>query len=94
MNWNPEKNKRRCDLIDKEIDQCITEEERKELNQLQNEMEEYRKKVAPLPLDAVRRTKKELEKLAKENPPPQEWWDEEWLPFEQGEFNRENGNNG
>jgi len=86
MNWTEKKNQRRCELIDKEIDGFLSIAESLELDQLQNEMEKYRKKKAPLPIEAVRRTKKELERLVEQNPPPQKWYDEDWLPFEPGDF--------
>jgi hypothetical protein len=48
--WTEEKNKRRSGLIDKEIDGTITPEEKSELEQLQSEMLEYRRRVAPRPM--------------------------------------------
>jgi hypothetical protein len=50
MSWTEEKNARRCDLIDKEIDSVLTASEMAELNTLQSEMLEYRRRVAPLTL--------------------------------------------
>jgi len=55
--WTDEKNARRCDLIDKEIDGRLTLQEAVELARLQSEMLAYRRRVAPLPIgDARRRT--------------------------------------
>jgi len=47
--WTDEKNSRRCDLIDKEIDGRLTLQEAVELARLQSEMLAYRRKLAPLP---------------------------------------------
>ncbi len=52
--WTEAKNNRRCDLIDKEIEETLSVEGRIELEQLQAEMLAYRRKVAPLPLKALR----------------------------------------
>ena len=52
--WNDTKNRRRCELVDKEIDGTITSDEQSELDELQAQMLAYRRKVAPLPLDDVR----------------------------------------
>ena len=53
-------NKRRCELIDKEIDGQISISESMELELLQNEMLEYRKKIAPLPIKEVEQLYKQL----------------------------------
>lgn len=60
MTWTDQKNRRRCELIDKEIDETLSETEAKELEVLQSEMLAYRQKVAPLPLDKVRAIRQEL----------------------------------
>jgi len=60
--WTDDKNKRRCDLIDKEIDGTITDEEKVELEQLQEKMSAYRQQVAPLPLDELRKLRDELKR--------------------------------
>lgn len=39
--WNENKNVRRCQLVDKEIDGHITDEEKIELKQLQQQMRSY-----------------------------------------------------
>lgn len=54
IEWTEKKNNRRCNLIDKEIDDSLTVAEKCELEQLQREMQVYRQKVAPLPLEEVR----------------------------------------
>jgi hypothetical protein len=58
--WTEEKNNRRCDLIDREIDGTLTPAEVVELHCLQNEMLQYRRRVAPLPLDDARKLHQEL----------------------------------
>ena len=60
MVWTEAKNARRCELIDKAIELTLTEEELAELNGLQAEMLEYRRSVAPLPIEEARRLYAEL----------------------------------
>ena len=60
QHWTDEKNRRRCELIDKEIADAITETEATELAALQREMLEFRRKVAPLPLADLRNLHHEL----------------------------------
>jgi len=62
--WTDVKNARRCQLIDKEIDDELTPEERSELEDLQDQMLRYRHRVAPLPLEYARHLLEELEKKA------------------------------
>ncbi len=62
--WTEEKNQRRCDLVDKEIEEALTPEEAVELEQLQKEMLAYRREVAPLPIEEARRVHDELLKKA------------------------------
>lgn len=52
--WTEAKNERRCDLIDKEIESTLTPAETVELQSLQQAMLNYRNRVAPLPIAAVR----------------------------------------
>ena len=52
--WTKQKNRRRCELIDKQIDSELSPVEASELEQLQSEMLAYRNRVAPLPLDDLR----------------------------------------
>lgn len=59
-NWSDDKNHRRCQLIDKEIDGVLSEDEETELERLQGEMLAYRHMVAPLPLDDLRKFHQEL----------------------------------
>jgi hypothetical protein len=58
--WTKEKNRRRCFLIDREIDGTITPEEVRELALLQRQVLDHRDRVAPLPLEATRRLYEEL----------------------------------
>ncbi len=51
--WNEINNKRRCDLIDKEINHSISDEENKELDVLQQQMLDYRQSVCPLPIAEI-----------------------------------------
>lgn len=61
--WNDKLNRRRCELIDKEIYDGLTEDEAVELKALQEQMLAYRDKVAPLPL---KQTQELLDSLKKE----------------------------
>ena len=66
--WSEERNARRCDLIDKEIEGTLSEEERIELNQLQRHALEYRNRVAPLPTKGARKLHAQLlEKKRRKN---------------------------
>ncbi len=60
IDWNEEKNDRRCELIDKKIEGLLDENEKQELEDLQNQMLAFRRKVAPLPLQEVRELHQEL----------------------------------
>lgn len=62
--WTDIKNERRCELIDKEIDDTLSLDERNELEDLQEQMLRYRHRVAPLPLAHARRLLEKLEKVA------------------------------
>jgi hypothetical protein len=58
--WTEAKNQRRCDLIDKDIDDHLTPEEAVELEALRRQMDRHLRKIAPLPLEDARRLHKEL----------------------------------
>jgi hypothetical protein len=58
--WTDQKNHRRADLIDKEIEGTISPTESVELEELQGQMRRYVNKVAPLPLAEARRLHEEL----------------------------------
>ena len=64
--WTAEKNRRRCELIDRKYDCGLTPAEEAELALLQDAMHCYIDKVAPLSLDAARSVHQELlEKAAR-----------------------------
>lgn len=58
--WSDEKNSRRCELIDKEIEGTLTRQEKRELDRLQQQMVEYRRRVAPLPIQGARELHRQL----------------------------------
>ncbi len=58
--WTDAKNDRRCDLIDRKYAGTLTAEEAVELHALQEEMYRYVDRVAPLPLEEVRRLHQQL----------------------------------
>jgi len=58
--WTEAKNARRCALIDREIDATLTPEEAAELQVLQQQMLRERRRLAPVPLDDLRRLQQEL----------------------------------
>ena len=62
--WTHEKNTRRCELVDKVIAGTLLSEEGEELARLQREMLDYRRRVAPLPLDEARKLHQQLLALA------------------------------
>jgi hypothetical protein len=64
--WTEQKNARRAELIDREIDEVLTPDEAVELRQLQDEMLRYQNKVAPWPIQVARKLHQELlEKAAR-----------------------------
>lgn len=68
--WTEEKNARRCVLIDREIAGILTMEEAKQLQDLQQEMLRYRRRIAPLPLDDARALHQQLLARAHASPGP------------------------
>jgi hypothetical protein len=58
--WTADKNQRRICLIDREIDGTLTPDERAELEDLQQQLRRYVDKVAPLPLEPLRRLRQKL----------------------------------
>ena len=64
--WTDEKNERRCDLIDKDIEGTILPFEKRELDELHRQMLAYRRKMTPLPLREAQRLHQELLKKAAE----------------------------
>lgn len=66
--WTPDLNRRRCELIDRDIDGTITPAERAELAVLQAAMDRWLDAMAPLPIEAARKLHRQLvEKAAGEN---------------------------
>jgi hypothetical protein len=59
-NWTDEKNARRVALIERKFAGGLAPSEHGELAELQGEMLRFRRKVAPLPLDAARRLHQDL----------------------------------
>lgn len=53
--WTEATNSRRCFLIDREIDGTLTPEEAAELESLQQQMLRERQRLAPVPLEELRR---------------------------------------
>lgn len=64
--WTDDKNRRRAELVDRQIAGSLTEEERAELELLQQQMRAYREKVAPLPIEDTRRLHAELMEKARQ----------------------------
>ena len=58
--WSDERNERRIELIDKDIQGRITTGERAELAELQRKAVAFRDRVAPLPIDGARRLHQQL----------------------------------
>jgi hypothetical protein len=58
--WTETKNARRCLLIDREIDGTLMPEEAVELEMLQQQMLQERQRLAPVPLEDLRRLHQEL----------------------------------
>jgi hypothetical protein len=61
--WSDDKNDRRCELIDKDIQGAITDAERSELESLTYQFREYRRRRAPLPMESARRLHAELQRV-------------------------------
>ena len=66
--WSEEKNARRCELIDKEIDGDIGEDERRELETLQRQALEHLDRVAPWPVEGGRRLHQRLLEKKRQRP--------------------------
>jgi hypothetical protein len=58
--WTEAKATRRCELVDREIDGTLTPDEAVELEVLQQQMLQERQRLAPVPLDELRRLHPEL----------------------------------
>ena len=64
--WSNEKNDRRRDLVDKEIDGVLTADEKSELEHLQAQMLAYSRKVTPRPIAEALRVHQQLLREAQE----------------------------
>jgi len=58
--WTEDKNRRRAELVDRQIAGMLTSDEEAELQVLQQQMRAYRDKVAPLPLEDTRQLHAQL----------------------------------
>ena len=58
--WTEANNQRRCELIDRKYEGSLTPAEEAELAVLQDGLQRYLDKVAPLPLDVARKLQQEL----------------------------------
>lgn len=58
--WSAAKNARRCALVERDIDGTMSPEEAIELELLQRQMLEERQRLAPVPLDDLRRLHQDL----------------------------------
>ena len=63
--WSDVKNARRFELIDKEIAGTLNSAESSELNSLQSQMDNYLRRVAPLPIAGTRQLHARLVKLTR-----------------------------
>ncbi len=62
--WSVAMNSRRCELIDKEISGSLSSREAEELSGLQQQMLDYRRHIAPLPIEDARKLRDSLLKKA------------------------------
>ena len=67
--WTDEKNARRFALIDKEIEGTLTPAESAELNSLQAQIDDFLRRVAPLPIAETRQLHARLVKLSRNKLP-------------------------
>ncbi|MFO0810854.1 MAG: hypothetical protein U0746_19675 [Gemmataceae bacterium] len=58
--WTPDLNRRRCELIDKKYDAGLTPAEEAELAALREGLRRFMDRVAPVPLDDMRRLHQQL----------------------------------
>jgi hypothetical protein len=70
--WSDEKNARRCDLIDRQIEGTIAPEELRELDDLQAQLRRHLDEVAPLDLAAARKIHQQLLQKKRESESPWE----------------------
>lgn len=65
--WNEAMNARRFELVDREIDGTLAAGEIGELQDLQDKMLAFRRKVAPLPIDELRELHQQLLEQAQQS---------------------------
>jgi PAS domain S-box-containing protein len=65
LEWSEAKNARRCDLIDRKIQNTISTEESAELDDLQESLRAYLDRVAPLPMEGAKELHAKLIRRAK-----------------------------
>jgi transcriptional regulator with XRE-family HTH domain len=58
--WTESRNARRCELIDRKVQDVITAEENDELERLQCALRQYIDRVAPLPMEGAKRLHAQL----------------------------------
>ena len=63
--WSEAKNARRCELIDRKIQNTISTREAAELDKLQEGLRAYLDRVAPLPMEGPKKLHAELMRLEK-----------------------------
>jgi len=73
-NWTEDRNARRCQLIDKDIQETLSEAERQELELLTQQLRAQRRRLAPIPLDGARQLHQQLldKKRQQTDAPPEE----------------------
>lgn len=65
-NWSEKKNARRCELIRKKFADGLTPAETAELDQLQEQVGQFREQFGPLSADTVRALEAELQRIRSE----------------------------
>jgi hypothetical protein len=69
--WTEADNRRRCELIDLDLDGRLSPDERRELDDLEARISRYVNAIAPLPLEPLRQLHERLlEEAAESNGPP------------------------
>ena len=60
VSWSEKQNARRCQLIDREIDGALSDDVRAELMSLTDQLREYRRLHAPIPMEGALKLHAEL----------------------------------
>jgi hypothetical protein len=58
--WTGARNARRCQLIDKDVQETLSEPEQQELEVLTQQLRAYRRRVAPIPNNGARQLHQKL----------------------------------